>query len=135
MGKRQKKSMAPWKPFLWGNLVAWAGYLGGLLLAALLAVKGVLPESAAFPMVAALCALCTFGGGVVAVHGCGWGSLWSALVNTVVFAAVLIVVGLACWMDGVSWAGRGGAVLLCALVGGLGAAMVGGRTGRRRKRK
>ena len=135
MGKRQKKTEAVWTVFLKGNALALGVYLVGILLAALLLVKGVLPESAAFPVIGALCVLAALGGGVVVARGTTWGTLPAALLNTVIFAALLALVGMACWPEGISWGGRGGVLLLCALAGGVVAGLVGRRRGQRKKRK
>ena len=108
-------------------------YLAAILLLALLVVKGAVPERAAFPAVAVLCLLGTLSGGVVTARRTPWGPLSAALLNTALFAAVLLVVGLACWPDGIG--SRGVILLLCALGGGLAAGLLGGRRGRRRKRK
>ena len=135
MGKRQKKELVVWAVFLRGSLLSFGVYLTGVLLLSLLAVKGVVPESAVFPIVAAVCALGTLAGGVMAARGTSWGTVPAALLNTVIFAAVLLAVGMACWPDGISWAGRGGILLICALAGGIVAGLAGGRRARRRKRK
>ncbi|MDY5613570.1 hypothetical protein [Dysosmobacter sp.] len=133
MAKGKKKRTATGVVLLQGTAAAVGVYLAGVLLLALLVVKGVVPERAAFPAVAVLCLLGALSGGGVAARGTPWGPLPAALLNTALFAAVLLVVGLACWPDGVG--GRGVVLLLCALGGGLAAGVLGGRRGRRRKRK
>ena len=133
MAKGKKKRTATGVVLLQGTAAAVGVYLAGVLLLALLVVKGVVPERAAFPAVAVICLLGALSGGGVAARGTPWGPLPAALLNTALFAAVLLVVGLACWPDGVG--GRGVVLLLCALGGGLAAGVLGGRRGRRRKRK
>ena len=118
---------------LQGSLLSLGVYLAGMMLLALLLIQGAVPESSAFPVTAALCLLAALGGGFLTSRRTPWGTLPSALLNTLLFAAVLVAVGAACWR-GISWAGQGGILLLCALAGGLLAGVLGGRR-RRRKRK
>lgn len=133
MAKGKKRRTAAGVVLLQGAAVSVIVYLTGILLLALLVVKGAVPERAAFPAVAVLCLLGTLSGGVVTARRTPWGPLSAALLNTALFAAVLLVVGLACWPDGIG--SRGVILLLCALGGGLAAGLLGGRRGRRRKRK
>ena len=133
MAKGKKRRTAAGVVLLQGTAVSVIVYLTGILLLALLVVKGAVPERAAFPAVAVLCLLGTLSGGVVTARRTPWGPLSAALLNTALFAAVLLVVGLACWPDGIG--SRGVILLLCALGGGLAAGLLGGRRGRRRKRK
>ena len=133
MAKGKKRRTAAGVVLLQGAAVSVIVYLAGILLLALLVVKGAVPERAAFPAVAVLCLLGTLSGGVVTARRTPWGPLSAALLNTALFAAVLLVVGLACWPDGIG--SRGVVLLLCALGGGLAAGLLGGRRGRRRKRK
>ena len=133
MAKGKKRRTAAGVVLLQGTAVSVIVYLAGILLLALLVVKGAVPERAAFPAVAVLCLLGTLSGGVVTARRTPWGPLSAALLNTALFAAVLLVVGLACWPDGIG--SRGVILLLCALGGGLAAGLLSGRRGRRRKRK
>lgn len=133
MAKGKKRRTAAGVVLLQGAAVSVIVYLAGILLLALLVVKGAVPERAAFPAVAVLCLLGTLSGGVVTARRTPWGPLSAALLNTALFAAVLLVVGLACWPDGIGSSGV--ILLLCALGGGLAAGLLGGRRGRRRKRK
>lgn len=133
MAKGKKRRTAAGVVLLQGAAVSVIVYLAGILLLALLVVKGAVPERVAFPAVAVLCLLGTLSGGVVTARRTPWGPLSAALLNTALFAAVLLVVGLACWPDGIG--SRGVILLLCALGGGLAAGLLSGRRGRRRKRK
>ena len=133
MAKGKKRRTAAGVVLLQGAAVSVIVYLAGILLLALLVVKGAVPERAAFPAVAVLCLLGTLSGGVVTARRTPWGPLSAALLNTALFAAVLLVVGLACWPDGIG--SRGVILLLCAVGGGLAAGLLGGRRGGRRKRK
>lgn len=136
MGKGKRKQRAAGMVLLQGLAVSAGVYLAGILLLTLLVVKGAVPERAAFPAVAALCLLGALCGGVAVARRTPWGPLPAALLNTVIFAVVLLAVGLACWPDGISWGGHGGVLLLCALGGGTAAGLLGGRRGgKRRKRK
>lgn len=136
MGKGRKQQTAVWMVFLQGLLAALGIYLGGQLLLALLLVKGTLPERGAFPAVAVLCGLSVACGGLLTVRRSPWGTLPAGLLTAGLFAGVLLVVGLSCW-ESITWLGRGGILLLCALAGGALAGLLGCRRkrGGRRKRK
>ena len=133
MGKK-KATAAVWVVLVQGSLLTLGVYLAGLLLLTLLLVQGVVPEGSLFPVTAALCLLAALGGGFLTARRTPWGTLPSALLNTAIFAAVLIAMGAACWR-GIVWAGQGGILLLCALAGGLLAGVLSGSRKRRRKRK
>ena len=132
MGKEKKRNAA-WTVFVQGSLVSLWVYLVGLFLTALLLLKGGLPENAMFPAVAALCMAATVCGGLVVGGGSPWGTLPATMLNASIFAGVLILVGTVCWHE-VPWKGRGLAILLCALAGGILAGMLARPKGRRRKR-
>ena len=55
MGKKKAATSAVWMVFLQGTLLALGVYLAGILLLALLMVKGSAPENTALPLTAALC--------------------------------------------------------------------------------
>lgn len=129
-----KKKAPVWLVYLQGTGLALGTYLTGALVLTLLLVKGVLPESGAFPVLAALCLLAALGGGLATARRTPLGTLPSAMINTGIFVLLLGAVGLACW-QGIAWAGQGGVLLLCALVGGVLAGLAAGRRKRRRKRK
>lgn len=133
MGKK-KTPPAAWAGCLQGVLLALGVYLAGILLLALLVVKGVVPANAAFPLTAVLCLLASVGGGLLTVRRGPWGPLPSALLNAVLFAALLILLGMSFWQR-ITWNGRGGVLLLCILAGGILAGFLGGRRPRRRKRR
>lgn len=134
MGKGKKKAPGP-LVFLQGLLLSLGVYLPGLLLASLLAVKGVLGEEGIFPAAAVLCLLSALAGGFLCARRPVWGPLPSAMVCALLFAGVLAAVGILCWEDGITWTGRGGVLILCALAGGLLAGVLGGTRGRKRRRK
>lgn len=130
-----RKQPAAWPVFGRGILLSLASYLVLLLLLTLLLVKGALGEEGAFPMIAAACVISAMAGGLLCARSGPWGTLPCAMVSVAGFAAVLAALGMLCWAEGVTWAGRGGVLLLCALGGGLLAGLLGGKRGRRVKRK
>lgn len=134
MGKGKKQSPNG-LVFLKGLLLSLGIYLLGQLLVTLLAVKGVLGEEGMFPAVAALCLLAALAGGILCARRPVWGALPSAMVCAALFAAVLAAVGILCWEDGIAWTGQGGILMLCALTGGLAAGLLGGRHGKKKRRK
>ncbi len=136
MAKGKKKAQPPWLPALEGLGVSLGTYLLGQLLVTLLVVRGSLSEGGLFPAVAALCVLSAFCGGLLCARRPLWGMLPSAMLPAALFAVVLLGVGLLCW-EGIAWMGRGGALLLCALAGGLLAGLLsaaGKRRGKGRRR-
>ena len=134
MGKARKQTAA-WMVFLQGILLTLAIYLGTVLLAALLAVKGALSERSIFQVVAASCTLSVLVGGLRCVRLSSLGRLSSGVICSVGFILIMIAVGLLCWKGGVAWMGKGGILLLCALAGGILTGLLGGKRGRRVKRK
>lgn len=123
-----KKARPAWQGFVAGGLLSLAAYLLGLLLLALLLVRGTLSEG--FPAVAALCALSALAGGLLAVRLTGW--RWGGVLAAALFLSVLVLAGLGFW-EGVTWLGHGGILLLCGLAGGALSALAGPRRRRRRK--
>ena len=123
MGKK-KTTAAIWTVFLRGSMLSLGIYFAGILLLALLLVKGA----------AVLCFLSAMSGGLLTARQSPWGTLPSALLNTLVFAGILIAAGAICW-QGITWYGHGSILLLCALAGGVVAGILGGRRSHRRKRK
>ena len=133
MGKK-KTQPAAWLGCLQGVLLALGVYLSGILLLALLVVKGTVPESAAFPVTAVLCILGTAGGGMVTARQLPWGTLPSSMLISVIFAGLLAGVGALCW-EGITWTGRGGILVLCILAGGVSGGFLCGRRSRHRKKR
>lgn len=128
MAKGRKK-MAAWQGFLAGGLLSLGVYLLGLLLMALLLVKGVLPESARFYAVAALCGLAALAGGVLTVRLTRRQA--GGVLASLIFLFALLLAGLGFWEE-IAWLGHGGILMLCALAGGLLAGAAGPKTRRRR---
>lgn len=133
MGKK-RKSTPVWAVFLQGTALALGVYLAGQLLLALLQVRGVLPEQGGYPATAVACGLSSLLGGAICVRRSPWGTLPSGLLAAALFASLLVMVGLLFW-QGLTWTGRGGVLLLCALGGGALSGLLGDRRGRRGKRK
>ena len=133
MGKGGKPRPAAWKGVLRGVLVALGVYLIGTALLALAIVKGGVPESVMFPVMAVLCVLAVLCGGLLA--GPMLPPLPGAMAVAACFGSVLLAVGAACWQS-VTWTGHGGGLLACVLGGGvLSGVLAGSRRGRRRKAK
>ena len=128
MAKGRKK-LAAWQGFLAGGALSLGVYLLGLLFTALLMVKGILPESARFYAVAALCGLAALAGGVLTVRLTRRqaGGVLAALM----FLFVLLLAGLGFWEE-VTWLGHGGILLLCGLAGGALSGIARPKTRRRR---
>ena len=124
MGKGKKQAPSG-LIFLKGLLLAFAVYLPGQLLITLLVVKGAVGEESLFPAVAAVCLVAALAGGFLCARRPVWGALPS----------VLTAIGILCWEEGITWTGRGGILLLCALAGGLLAGALGQGSRRKKKRK
>jgi len=135
MGKRQKSSSV-WVTLLRALAAAVILYVGGTAALALFVVKGILPETAAVPALAILCAAAAMLGGGLCAGKLPWGTLPASLAAAALFAVLLLGVG-AGFLPGVEWSGHGGVLLLCAVGGGLlSGVMGGGRVkGKRRKKR
>ena len=132
MGKDRRKQAA-WLVLLQGELIALGIYLLGIMLLALLVVKGVLPERGAYPAVVVMCLLTAMTAGLLAVRKSSLGRLSAGILSAVIFGAILLLVGTCAWQE-ITWTGRGGVLLLCALCGGILSAMMGGQKRRKGKR-
>ena len=132
MGKDRRKQAA-WTVFFRGELAALVVYLLGVLLLALIAVKGLLPEQGMYPAVAAVCLLTSMTAGVLTARKSSLGRLAVGILSGVIFGAVLFLVGMCVWQE-ITWSGKGGGVLVCAICGGVLSAMLGGQKRRKGKR-
>ena len=130
MGGNGRKAPAVWLVFLRGVLVSLGLYLLAAAVAALLAVRGTLPESGIFPVLAAGCFLAAAVGGLTCVRAGPWGSLPGAMLCAAGFLLVIGASALLCW-DAADWL-RGAVLLACGAAGGLLAGLTGGRRKRRR---
>lgn len=133
MGKKKARP-AVWLVFLQGTLLALGIYLAGILLLALLLVRGSASESAAFPITAILCIFGAASGGILTSRRSSWGALPSSMLNAVIFVGILALVGLLCW-QGITWNGRGGILIVSALAGGVLGGFLGSRRSHRRKKR
>lgn len=131
---KERKKRAPWEILLRGCLLSLGIYFLGMLFLALLAVKGSLPESGLLPVLGVLCGIAGACGALPAVRGTPWGRLPAGLLSGAAFACVLLLIGACVWQGGFSWSGSGGALIACALGGGVLAAFLGGRKRRTGKR-
>ena len=127
--KQRKPKAPPWRSVLQAMAAAAGVYLGGVLLTALLLIRGILPEIWTLTALGLLCLLAGLTAGLLTVGRIGLGPLPAALVGAGLFAGLQALVGL-CW-TGVDWAGEGGGLLACILGGGLLAGLLGGRKPRR----
>lgn len=136
MGKRQVKREAVWMQLLRGTVLALVVYLTGAAVLALLLVRGMIPETVVFPVLAMLCFLAAFLDAAFSAGNLPWGSLPSAMLAVLFFAGTLIAVGAACW-QGITWTENGGILLLSAAGAGFFAALLSGRRkkGKRRRKK
>ena len=133
MGKR--KDTAAWAVVAQGLALTAGIYLAGILLLTLLLVRGALPESGAYPVLAVVCLAAALGGGFLCARRSRWGTLPSALLCAGLFAGILAAVGVLLWREDVLWLGQGGGLLLCALAGGLLAGLLAVRRPRRKRRR
>lgn len=129
-----KKQPAAWVAFAGGTAISFGLYLLVQLLLALLMVKAVLPEQYAFGAVAAACGLSALLGSFFCAKRSSLGKLASSLISAAGFAALLIAGGFLFW-EGITWAGKGGVLLLTVLIGGVLAGLLSSKRGRRLKRK
>lgn len=132
MGKDKRKQTA-WGVFLRGELIALGVYLLGVMLLALLVTRGLLPEQGMYPMVAAMCLLASMTAGLLTVRKSSFGHLGAGVLSALIFVAILLLIGACVWQE-IAWTGKGGALLLCALCGGILSAMMGGKKRRKGKR-
>lgn len=109
-------------------------YIGLQLLLALLAVKGVLPESRLFSAQVITAALAALAGGIYVGRRSPAGTLPAALLSAGGFAAAIALLGLLLY-DGLLQSWETGVRLLAICAGGIlaGLAASGGRKKRRKK--
>lgn len=124
-----KKAMG-WKRTLLGLVVTVAVDLAGILLVALLTVRGTVGEGSALPLLAGAVLCASFSGGLVAGDG-GAGAM-GALLNTGLFAALLVLLCFGVW-DGVTVHGL--ILLAMVLLGGVFSGAVRGKVGKHRKKR
>jgi len=132
MGKERKKESLL-SVLIRGSFAALLVYLSGAFLAAFLLVKGVLPESAVYPMLAVDGALATLSGCLMVRGRTQLGKLPAALMVAGAFCCLLLLIGL-CFWQGIYWTGEGGGLLLCAVGGGVLSALLSSRKRKKGKR-
>ncbi|MEG2175566.1 MAG: hypothetical protein RRY97_01725, partial [Oscillibacter sp.] len=111
-----KKPGAAWVVFLQGIILSLGLYLAFQLLLAFLLVKAVLAEENCFVALSVACGFSSLAGGLYCARRSALGTLSSSLLVTVGFAALVAAVGILCY-EGIT--GRGGVLLLSALIGGI----------------
>lgn len=134
MGKRQMKESGSWLKVLAGAGVSMIVYLVGVLLLALLLIKGVLvadTENALLTIWVCISASC---GGLLAVRAKGGARLLSVL-QSVVFVGFILAGSYLFW-EGPVWDRHAAALLVSALLGGCFPALLcrGGKKGKRQHR-
>lgn len=130
----RKKTRPAWQAPVWGAALAAVVYLGTMALAALILVRGALPQDRAVLLAGACCALAAAAGGMTAVRRGSWPPLWAALAAAGLFALVLTAAG-SVWtaLQGESWSWAGLAPVPWALAGGIAGALTGRRRRSRRR--
>lgn len=130
----RRKSGALWVVVMRGvalSLVVWACGVG--LLTGIMTAGGV-GEASAFPVLSGLTALAAFVGAVSVVRHTPWGTLISAMLVAVLFASLLLCMGLLSWQR-ISWTGHGGTLLLWSLCGGGAAGILGRPRAKKKPRR
>lgn len=132
MEKGQRKPTV-WMVLVRGAAVVLGAYLAGATLLAALLVRGSVPETTIFPILAVLCVLAALAGGLLCARGTPLRPLPGALLCGLIVITSMLCVG-GCW-NGVRWTGRTATLLLCVLGGSLTAGIVGNRARRKGKRR
>lgn len=127
-----KRKAPGWAGFPEGAALSLALYIAFQCLLALLTIKGVVPEGAAFRFQAGSGAAAACLGGMLAIRHTNAGTLLAGLGSAGIFAVILMLGGmLAC--DGVVWSRESAILLASALAGGILAGLLGGGRGKKRK--
>jgi len=127
-----KRKAPGWAGFPEGAVLSLALYIVFQCLLALLTIKSVIPEEAAFRFQAGSGVVAAFFGGIQAIRHTNAGTLLAALGSAGIFAVILMLGGmLAC--DGVVWSRESVILLASALAGGILAGLLGGGRGKKRK--
>ena len=134
MGKRQAKKTAGWSMFGKGILGSGAVYLAEILLFALLLVKGIVLVERVDALLAVGGAVAAFLGSVVAVRTKAMVPMLACLLQSALFAMLLLLSGCLLW-DGLVWGKSQLWLLLCVMIGGLLPGVMRGRGGKRRRWK
>lgn len=131
-GKKRKRLAGPAAAAL-GTGAALAGYV--ILLAGVTAalVRGVMPEGSLAAVTGVCCLLAALMGGSVSAGRSTWRPMSAAVSVGAVMAALLVLGGLSA-PEPPDWAGQGGALVLCALGGGLLAGLLASRRAKKKRR-
>lgn len=104
--------------FVRGGVVALWVYLAMVAVIALLAVNGIIPERAEKGLIVCAGFVAALAGGIMVVGKGGVGRLPAAMINTTIFAGVLVAVKLMSGSSESLW-GCGWFQLTCIFAGGL----------------
>ena len=130
MGK--DKVRREWTAFLWGGMAAMWLYLAGILLLALLVVKGYMPERIGLVVLDGLGFAAAAVGGGVAAGRSELAVFPATMLSTTVFLVSVVLVGAVVWPE-TFWSERCVIPVCAVLAGGIFAGMWCARRGKRRK--
>jgi len=130
-GKKRKRLSGPAAAAL-GSGTALGGYVALLALLAALLARGTVPEGSLTGAVMVCCALSALAGGAVSAGRSTWRPMPAGFSVGAVMAVILVLGGLSAPKPP-DWAGQGGALVLCALGGGLLAGFLAARRARRKR--
>jgi hypothetical protein len=130
MGK--EKRYRNFSVFVRGSAVTIGVYLVIVAVAALLVVKGIVPEKTKEGMIAGAGFVAALAGGRTVVGQGGLGTLLPAVLNAAIFVGVLIAVKLIGGTPG-GWGDCGWLLLICILAGGTVSGLWRGEKKRRRR--
>lgn len=131
-GKKRKRLAGPAAAAL-GTGTALAGYVVLLAGATALLLRGVLPEESLAVVTGVCCLAAVLVGGSVSAGRSTWRPMSAATSVGAVMAALLVVAGLAA-PEPPDWTGQGGALVLCALGGGVLAGLLAARRAGKKRR-
>lgn len=134
MGKRQAKKTVGWSKLGTGAVVSVGVYLLGILLIALLMVKGIVAPEKANVILAAWVMVAAFCGSLPVLKIKAAPPLLACLAQSVVFVVLILTASYLFW-EGPVWSRTNVALLLCALVGGLVPGILWGRGGWKKKKR
>lgn len=129
-GKKHKRLSGPAAAAL-GSGTALVGYGVLLALVAAALTRGIMPEGSLSAVVMVCCVVAALVGGSVSAGRSTWRPMSAAVSVGAVMAVLLLLGGLSA-PEPPDWAGQGGALVLCALGGGLLAGLL---ASHRRKKK
>ena len=132
MAKSKDKTRQGWTVLLWGGMAAMWLYLAGILLLALLLVKGYVPEWVERVVLYGLgFAAAAVGGGVMSGRS-ELAAFPATMLSTAVFLVSVVLVGAVMWPE-TFWSERCVIPVCAVLAGGIFSGMWCARRGKRRK--